>query len=106
MEDQLAEAIARFDYPPVTYDFIAGCELSFPSMIDLDHYLQDQLLSGAQDKLKDGLSGILYWGNYRAPYRDYRIAKFRTGVTSAKLHLEHPNLLFQHRKIALKPQLP
>ena len=82
MEDQIAEAIARFDYPSVTYDFIAGCELSFPSMIDLDHYLQDLLLSGAQDKLKDGLSGILYWGHYRAPYRDYRVAKFRTGVTT------------------------
>jgi hypothetical protein len=52
LEDQIVEAIARFDYPPVTYDFIAGCELSFPSMIDLDHYLQDLLLSGAQDKLK------------------------------------------------------
>jgi hypothetical protein len=87
LEDQIVEAIARFDYPPVTYDFIAGCELSFPSMIDLDHYLQDLLLSGTQDKLKDGLCGILYWGNYRAPYRDYRVAKFRMGVTSAKLHL-------------------
>jgi hypothetical protein len=36
LEGQIAEAIAWFDYPPVTYDFIAGCELSFPSMIDLD----------------------------------------------------------------------
>jgi len=61
-----AEAIATSDYPPVTYDCVAGCELAFPSMIDLDHYLQDLLLSGSQDKLKDGLSGILYWGNYRS----------------------------------------
>jgi len=86
LEDQIIEAIGRFDYPPVTYDFLAGCELSFPSMIDLDHYLQDLLLSGAEDKLKDGLSGILYWGYYRTPYRDYRVAKFRTEITNAKLH--------------------
>jgi len=38
-------------------------------------------MSATQDKLKDGLSGIFYWGNYRAPYRDYRVANFRTGVT-------------------------
>ena len=56
-------------------------------MIDLDLYLQDLLVSGAQDKLKDGLPGVLYWRNYRASYRDYRVAKFRMGVTSAKLHL-------------------
>ena len=86
LEDQIVEAIGRFDYPPVTYDFLAGGELSFPSMIDLDHYLQNLLLSGTEGKLKDGLSGILYWGYHRTPYRDYRVAKFRTEITNAELH--------------------
>ncbi len=86
LEDQIVNAIRSYDYPPVTYDFLSERERSFPHMIDLDRYLQDLLLSGDPNKLKDGLSGILYWGHYRAPYRDYRVTKFRTEVTSAQLN--------------------
>jgi len=85
LEDQILKAIDSFDYPLVTYDFLRKRELSFHRMIELDHYLQNLLLSGAPDNLKDGLSGILYWGHYRAPYRDHRVAKFRTEVTDAEL---------------------
>jgi len=35
--------------------------------------------------LKDGLSGIFYWGHYRAGFRDHRVTKFRTIVADMDL---------------------
>jgi hypothetical protein len=84
-EDALIEAIKAYDYPPITYDFLGGRERRFSSMINLDHFLQDLLLSGDMRSLKDGLSGILYWGHYRAGFRDHRVISFRTTVSDVQL---------------------
>ena len=73
LDDALIEAIRAYDYPTVTYDFSDGRERVFTSMIDLEHFLKDLLLSGDVRCLKDGLSGILFWGYYRVNYRDRRV---------------------------------
>lgn len=85
LEDKLVEAISGYGYPAVTYDFVGGRELRFSSMNDLDYYLQNLLDTDEAQSLKDGLSGILYWGHYRAGYRDYRVATFRRTVTDVQL---------------------
>jgi hypothetical protein len=85
LEDKLVEAVSAYDYPAVTYDFVEGRERRFSGMNDLDYYLQCLLQTDDVRSLKDGLSAILYWGHYRAGYRDYRVAKFRGTVTDVQL---------------------
>ncbi|MBI3681400.1 MAG: hypothetical protein HY235_13535 [Acidobacteria bacterium] len=77
LEDKLVDAINAYDYPPVTYDFVERRERRFSSMSDLDQYLQNLLQASDVQSLKNGLSGILYWGHYRAGFRDHRVRTFR-----------------------------
>jgi hypothetical protein len=83
--DELIEAISGYDYPATTYDFSRGCERCFSNMTDLDGFLRNLLRSRDAQQLKDGLSGILYWGHYRAGFRDHRVTKFREMVSNATL---------------------
>lgn len=83
-EDQIVEAIAGYDYPAVTYDFRSGRERAFSRMVDLDCYLHELLVGGHPDKIKEGLSAVLYWGHYCAPHRDFRVTRFRTEITGGK----------------------
>ncbi|PYV21802.1 MAG: hypothetical protein DMG24_18535, partial [Acidobacteria bacterium] len=73
----LADAIKSYDYPAITYDFVERRERRFSSMRELDKHLESLLHSVDIDRLKDGLSGILYWGFYRTRYKDYRVDEFR-----------------------------
>lgn len=86
-EDTLTEAIKAYDYPPVTYDFAQEREVRFSTMRSLDDYLQNLLRTSDVLSLKDGLSGILYWGHYRTSYRDHRVREFRAGVADEQLQL-------------------
>lgn len=92
LDDALIGAIRAYDYPPITYDFSEGRERVFPSMIDLEHFLKDLLLSGDVRLLKDGLSGILFWGYYRVDYRDRRVKTFRDQVCD--VHLQNASEIF------------
>jgi hypothetical protein len=85
LRGDLLKATLDYDYPAVTYDFAGGRERQFPSANDLETYLQGFLRSDDLRKLRDGLSGLLYWGHYRAGYRDYRVARFRNSVTDVAL---------------------
>jgi hypothetical protein len=80
--DMLLQAIKAYDYPPVTYDFVQQREIRFSTVQDLDNYLHTLLHSGDTQHVKDGLSGILYWGHYRTGIREYRVNRFRTTITS------------------------
>jgi hypothetical protein len=85
LDDKLIEAISLYDYPSITWDFLEGRERCFSSMVELDHFLKNLLKSGDVRSLKDGLSGILYWGYYRAGFRDHRVTRFRTTVADVEL---------------------
>lgn len=91
-DDVLIEAIRAYDFPPVTYDFREGRERVFSNMIDLEQFLKRLLLSGDVRSLKDGLSGILFWGHYRAGYRDHRVSTFRDLVCD--VHLQNARGVF------------
>ena len=84
-EETLIEAIKAYGYPPVTYDFVKERELSFASTRDLERYLQNLLRATDAQSVRDGLSGVLYWGHYRAGYKDDRVRKFRATVTDKQL---------------------
>ena len=93
LDDALIEAIGAYDYPPITYDFLDGHERVFTSMIDLEHFLKELLLSGDVRRLKDGLSGIIFWGYYRVNYRDRRVKTFRDQVCDT--HLRSASEIFR-----------
>src|SRR5690242_11726333 len=84
-EEMLTAAITDFDYPSVTYDFVGNRELSFASTRELESYLKKLLWATDPESVKDGLAGVLYWGHYRAGYRDDRVREFRTTVTARHL---------------------
>src|SRR5438874_409306 len=84
-EAMLVEAIRAYDYPPVTYDFMEDSELTFENMRDLESYLQNLLRANDEQRVRDGLSGVLYWGFYRVGYRYARVKKFSEDVTSQQL---------------------
>ena len=81
----LLKAITAYDYPPVTYDFDRHCEVRFPTMRELDEFLYSLLHASDAQSVKDGLSGILYWGHYRTGIRDHRVERFRTKVTNDQI---------------------
>jgi hypothetical protein len=85
LESVLIQAISAYDYPSTTYDFLEKHERRFSSVVDLEHFLKNLLLSHDMQSLKDGLSGILFWGYYRVPYRDHRVGTFRAKVSDAHL---------------------
>jgi hypothetical protein len=81
----LIEAIRDYDYPPVAYDFVRGCQRDFGDMRDLESHLQNLLTARDEQRVKDGLSGVLYWGFYRIGYRDERVRRFRESVSDRQL---------------------
>jgi hypothetical protein len=84
-EEMLIEAISAFDYPSVTYDFVEDREHSFASTRELETHLGKLLWATDAEPVRDGLSGVLYWGHYRVGYRDDRVRKFRATVTAQQL---------------------
>jgi hypothetical protein len=81
----LRDAIAAYDYPAVTFDFANQRPAQFPTVRDLDEYLNRLLHSENPADVKDALAGILYWGFLRVGYRDYRVQQFCTTVTDQQL---------------------
>jgi hypothetical protein len=84
-EEVLVEAINAYDYPRVTFDYLKEREHWCTSIRDLERYLQELLWATDTESVKNGLSGVLYWGHYRAGYKDDRVRKFRAAVKDAQL---------------------
>ena len=59
----LCETIGRYDFPPVTYDFAKNEEIRHSGMRAVEKDIHDLLCSGDTQKVKDGLSNVLYWGH-------------------------------------------
>lgn len=84
----LSAAIDGYSYPCVAYDFQVGREVSFRNMAGVETLIAEQLASYDLERVKDGLSNVLFWGFYRSSgRRDDRVKKFRASVTSEKLGL-------------------
>ena len=82
---QLTDAVTAYDFPSVGYDFTLGQEIHFQDMRELERHIRDALLSGNPERIKDGLSNVLYWGYTRMGIRDTRVRRFRAGVTEDQL---------------------
>lgn len=81
----LAEAIDAYDFPCVTYDFLANIEREHRSMRGVEEEIRKCLLSDNIEIVKNGLSNVLYWGYSRIGYRDHRVNEFREKATVDQL---------------------
>lgn len=79
------QAIISYDFPAVVYDFTNNCEIKMANMIAVEQFIYDQLTSQDLDEVKNGLSNVLHWGHATAGYRDVRVQRFRSKVTSDQL---------------------
>lgn len=59
----LKDAIERYSYPAVTYDFINCYEIKYCSVNELIDDVNPLLMSSNLDDQKEGLKRIIYWGN-------------------------------------------
>ena len=59
---KLCKAKKSYDFPLVTYDFVADTKCYHPGMLEVEGYIGELLRSGERERIKDGLSNILYWG--------------------------------------------
>lgn len=82
----LIKAISAYDYPFITYDFVEDRVRQFHDKFEFERFLKNLLVGSNMLSIKDGLSGILYWGYCRSPQRaKSRINRFRDEVSDAQL---------------------
>ena len=78
---KLSAAIESYCYPCVAWDFQLGREIRFRSISEVEELFAEQLHSTDTERLKDGLSNVLFWGHYSRGGRG-RVKKFRAGIDS------------------------
>lgn len=81
----LQQAIREYDFPLVTYDFVRDRERVHEGMRELERAIHSNLVSADLNRVRDGLSSVLYWGYARMGIRDHRVNAFRTSVTDTQL---------------------
>ena len=85
----LREAVRGYDYPTVVYDFREGSDSHCEHMFRVEERISALLRSPDLDRVRDGLSNVLYWGYARQPRRrDVKVRDFRdaTPVGDPRLH--------------------
>jgi len=97
----LDEAIKKYSFPCVCYDFTKDQPINFPNMREVEEFIRKDLKSGDSFNIKNGLSNVLYWGFAQVGYRDKRVGIFRSQVTQDKL-VKAVNLFEEIRGNALK----
>ena len=74
----LREAVEGYDYPSVVYDFRKESETCYEDMLGVEECIGGLLRSRAPERIRDGLSNVLYWGYARQPRRrDAKVRDFR-----------------------------
>lgn len=76
------DAVGRFRFPTVTFDFRKEHEILHKDMRGAERYVGTLLCSDELRDVRDGLSCVLYWGFARLPLRDRRVSNFRYRVAS------------------------
>ena len=77
----LREAVEGYDYPRVAYDFRKESETCYEDMFGVEDCIGALLRSRAPERIRDGLSNVLYWGYARQPRRrDARVRDFRDAI--------------------------
>jgi len=84
-KEDLRRAIRGYDFPAEYFDFIKGIGGRLANTAEVERKIRADLTSGEPERVKDGLSNVLYWGHATVPYRNVRVENFRTKVTNNQL---------------------
>lgn len=85
-KSKLAGAIKNYSFPSVCYDFIHNTPCRMDNMADLETLIRQELISNDWQRVKDGLSNVLYWGYAQMGIRDTRVDRFRSKINKNKAH--------------------
>ena len=83
----LLDAVGRYSYPRVFWDFSADCEAKSASMRHVEIEIHEQLTSGDPQMVAHGLANVVYWGFYSSRYYMRRFQDFLDRVTSSQLSI-------------------
>jgi len=81
----LRNAIGGYSFPPDYFDFAANTPERLPNMRAVEIKIGSDLTSGEPQRIKNGLSNVLYWGYAKMGIRDTRVKRFRERVTLSRL---------------------
>lgn len=75
---RLRGAVGRYDHPTIFYDYRAARERRCEDVRGVEERIGALLRSRDPDRIRDGLSNVLYWGYARQPgRRDFKVRAFR-----------------------------
>ncbi|MBK9166392.1 MAG: hypothetical protein IPM24_02890 [Bryobacterales bacterium] len=83
---ELQEAIAKYAFPAVYFDFRRQAEVRIKDMGPVETAIRKMLTSDANGQVLDGLANVLYWGYAQVGYRDRRVRRFRAEATEDQLN--------------------
>ena len=81
----LSQAIETYAFPSDYFNFSENVPEPQTNVSDVETKIQHDLCSGDWQKVRDGLSNILYWGYAQMGKRDWKVQNFRTKVERHEL---------------------
>ena len=75
--EHLRDAVVHYSFPPDYFDFIANAPERLEDTKAVEIRIGRGLTSGDPDRVRDGLSNVLYWGYAQMGIRDTRVQRFR-----------------------------
>ena len=85
--EALANAMDKYAYPKILFDFKNRREMRYSSMRQLEANIRRDLKSGNPNDAKRGLSNVLHWGFYSSGLSVVHMNKFNDNVTYEQLAL-------------------
>jgi hypothetical protein len=83
-KSKLSSAIENYSFPSVYYDFIHNAPCRMDNLVDLERLIRQELICNDWQRVKDGLSNVLYWGYAQMGIRDTRVDRFRSKINKFK----------------------
>ena len=80
-KNQLRSAIECYAFPPEYFDFFRNASERLANTRAVEIAIGRELKSGNAERVKNGLSNVLYWGYAQMGIRRTRVERFRTKVT-------------------------
>lgn len=82
---RLEGAITDYAFPSVYFDFLSNAHVPAADMRAVETAIREELVSATFDRVRDGLSNVIYWGYAQIGYRDVRVRRFRDHVSADQL---------------------
>jgi hypothetical protein len=81
----LRDAIDGYSFPSDYFDFVANAPARLANTNAVEFRIRRDLTSGEPERVKNGLSNVLYWGYAQMGIRETRVHRFREKVTLSQL---------------------